>query len=125
MHFTLLFKGFSLSANFTPCLEWISSVHQLDVDQCWVPHHSSPRYKHGDLVEALLHFGLDSRVDREPGKLLVIVHESNQVAEKSDLDQLVQDCMKLTSDVQVISPWDPQDPMYKYLFMHRIGAIQD
>jgi len=125
MHFTLLFKGFSLSANFTPCLEWISSIHRPDADQCWVPHHSNPHYQEGDLVEALLRFNLDSELNARLEKLFVIVHESEQCAEKSDLDQLVQDCMKLTSEVQVIAPWDPQDPMYKYLFMHRIGAIQD
>ena len=118
MHFTLLFKRFSLSANFKPCLEWISAIPHPDVDLLstddlgelrWVPHYSEPRYKQGDLVEALLHLNLDSDVDSKPEKIFLIVHESNQHAEDSDLEHLVQDCKKLTSNVQVLSPWSKNE----------------
>jgi hypothetical protein len=123
MHFTLLFKSFSLSANFVPCLVWTSSSHvQCDFDkQNWIPHNDFPHYKKGDLLEAILHFSLDCQIDNRLDKILVIVHESSQCGEESDLNQLIEDCKSMAQDVQVISPWDPQDPMYKYLFMQKVG----
>ena len=92
MNFTLLFKSFSLSANFVPCLAWTSSSHlQCDFDkQNWIPHNDYPHYKKGDLLEAMLHFNLDCQFDNRLDKILVIVHESNQCGQESDLNQLIE-----------------------------------
>jgi hypothetical protein len=117
MHFTLLFKSFSLSANFVPCLSWTSSS-----DLQHIPHPECPYFKKGDLLEAILHFGLDRKIENRQDKVLVIVHESSECGEESDLNQLVEDCQTMANEVQVIAPWNPQDPMYKYLFTQKVTS---
>ena len=122
MHFTLITKHFSITANYTPCLAWVSSSDSPGIDHSWVPHRGNPAGQEGDLIDALLHFKLDQQLNKDPGKAVIIVHDSEQVATEKDLETLELDCKKLFPETHVIRPWDPADPMHKHLFIERIRS---
>jgi hypothetical protein len=104
MHFTIIGKDFTLTANFVPCLVWSRTTENPEQNHLWNQHPDHPCYDEGDLQKALDHFQLNKK--QTSSKSFLVVHASKQVGEQSDLDRIKADCESIFKLTEVISPWE-------------------
>ena len=102
MHFTIVGKDFTMTANFWPCLVWSFATEHPDQDHLWNQHPDHPCYDEGDLQKAMGHFRLKNS---ETSSVILVVHAGAQKAQQDDFERIKSDCEKLFSSIEILNPW--------------------
>ena len=92
MHFTIVGKDFTMTANFWPCLVWSFATE----------HPDHPCYDEGDLQKAMGHFRLKNS---ETSSVILVVHAGAQKAQQDDFERIKSDCEKFFSSIEILNPW--------------------